>query len=315
VAAPAIKLGSPGPVLFRQERVGKNGRLFTMLKFRSLSVEADPYQSASGIPVAQVTRVGRLLRGSALDELPQLLNVLRGDMSLVGPRPEMPFIVETYSEVERRRLSVRPGITGVWQMSVDRHGMEIHENMEYDLFYISNRSFLLDVVLLFETVVFACSAILMLGRATRGLPISGLEKGTLPTPQNGGAYVLVALDQRDPSGLRQAWVNVARALIHEPFQVRVLVSDQHVGLLRETFAKVAESGREDHWVQFVPYRSQASVRELTKKARLVITDVDHFAQMASEAGVKVIGLSSVLTPGSIQPTFFSSGLRRRVDVR
>ncbi|MFC1660013.1 sugar transferase [Gemmatimonadota bacterium] len=311
----AVKLDSPGPVFFRQERIGKGGRRFVMFKFRSLQIEADPYRSASLITRSQVTRAGRILRATALDELPQLLNVLMGHMSLVGPRPEMPFLVDDYSELERRRLSVRPGITGVWQMSADRHGMEIHDNMEYDLFYISNRSFLLDVVLLFETFVFALFSIFWISRRRGNLSGTAIQEEKLPTLSKTGEYVLVALDQRDPAGLRRAWVRVARALVNEPFQVKVLVSDQHIGLLRETFAKIADSGREDHWVQFVPYRSHGSVRVLTMKARLVVTDVDHFSGVAREAGVPVVELSHVLTPGSIQPSLFASGLRRRVDVR
>ena len=91
--------------------------------------------------------MGRLLRRTSLDELPQLLNVLRGDMSLVGPRPEMPFIVEQYSPLQRRRLAVKPGITGLWQLSGDRAFL-IHENIEYDLYYLTNNPrFLWDIAL------------------------------------------------------------------------------------------------------------------------------------------------------------------------
>ena len=94
--------------------------------------------------------MGRLLRRTSLDELPQLLNVLRGDMSLVGPRPEMPFIVEQYSRLHRRRLAVKPGITGLWQLSGDRAFL-IHENIEYDLYYlINNPRFLWDIALQFS---------------------------------------------------------------------------------------------------------------------------------------------------------------------
>jgi len=89
-----------------------------------------------------------------LDELPQLINVIKGEMSLVGPRPEMPFIVETYNEIHRERLKVLPGITGLWQLSGDRK-LAIHENMDYDLYYIRNMSFSLDVAILIETLIFA----------------------------------------------------------------------------------------------------------------------------------------------------------------
>ena len=88
---------------------------------------------------------------TGLDEMPQLINVLRGDMSLVGPRPEMPFLVEKYNDLERLRLSVKPGLTGLWQLSPDRHG-QIHESIEYDFYYIHHRSLLLDLLFLVETV-------------------------------------------------------------------------------------------------------------------------------------------------------------------
>ena len=102
----------------------------------------------------RITRVGRLLRKTSLDELPQLVNVFKGEMSLVGPRPEMPFIVEQYDTEHKERLKALPGITGLWQLSGDRK-KTIHENMEYDLYYLYNRSFFLDVTILFQTLVFA----------------------------------------------------------------------------------------------------------------------------------------------------------------
>jgi lipopolysaccharide/colanic/teichoic acid biosynthesis glycosyltransferase len=103
---------------------------------------------------SRITRVGRFLRKTSLDELPQLVNVIKGEMSMVGPRPEMPFIVEQYDAEHRERLKALPGITGLWQLSGDRK-KTIHENMEYDLYYLYNRSFFLDVTILFQTLVFA----------------------------------------------------------------------------------------------------------------------------------------------------------------
>lgn len=94
------------------------------------------------------------MRKSSLDELPQIFNILKGDISLVGPRPEMPFIVEMYKEIHRERLKVLPGITGLWQLSGDRK-KAIHENMDYDLYYIQNVSFFMDVAILIETIFFA----------------------------------------------------------------------------------------------------------------------------------------------------------------
>ncbi|MBM3303309.1 MAG: sugar transferase, partial [Deltaproteobacteria bacterium] len=137
-----IRKDSPGPVIFRQKRVGRKGREFTILKFRTMYVDADRYSFCpkdSSDP--RITPVGRYLRKTSLDELPQFFNVLRGEMSIVGPRPEMPFIVEKYNPLHRERLEVKPGITGLWQISADRQ-MEIHENIDYDLYYIQNFSIL-----------------------------------------------------------------------------------------------------------------------------------------------------------------------------
>lgn len=146
-----IRRESPGSAFFRQRRVGKDGRLFEMLKFRTmheaLSGDAPKPQDTSD---PRVTRLGRWLRRTSLDEIPQFWNVLRGDMSLVGPRPEMPFIVASYSEADRARLSVKPGITGLWQISYARL-RPIHANLDYDLYYVEHQSLLLDLVILFLT--------------------------------------------------------------------------------------------------------------------------------------------------------------------
>ena len=150
-----IWLDSPGPVLFLQERVGRNGQMFSILKFRSMHVSAPAYQPSPIHPRdPRITRVGRLLRRAGLDELPQLLNVLFGHMSLVGPRPEMPFLVERYREQHGPRLLVTPGITGLWQLSADRL-LPIHENTHYDLYYIRNRTLCMDWAILVHTLFFA----------------------------------------------------------------------------------------------------------------------------------------------------------------
>lgn len=131
-----VKLSSPGPIFFRQERVGEEGLLFLIYKFRSMYVDAPTYGfSPTAGKDPRVTPVGRFLRRTSLDELPQLINVWLGQMSLVGPRPEMPFIVEGYTPLQQQRLAVKPGITGLWQISADRAFL-IHENMEYDVYYI-----------------------------------------------------------------------------------------------------------------------------------------------------------------------------------
>jgi exopolysaccharide biosynthesis polyprenyl glycosylphosphotransferase len=159
VFAALVKMSSPGPAFFRQERVGREGCRFHIYKFRTMYVDARPYDfSPRHSGDARITPVGRLLRRTSLDELPQLMNVLKGEMSLVGPRPEMPFIVEHYDERHQQRLLVKPGITGLWQLSADRAFL-IHENIHYDLYYIKNQGFFMDVAILLHTLVFAMRGI------------------------------------------------------------------------------------------------------------------------------------------------------------
>jgi exopolysaccharide biosynthesis polyprenyl glycosylphosphotransferase len=152
VIAIAIKLDSPGKVLLRQKRVGLNGKVFTLYKFRTMHAHEPLYQMG---PVnsqdKRVTRVGKFLRRHSLDELPQLINILKGEMSFVGPRPEMPFIVRKYNAWERRRLAVKPGLTGLWQI-LGRKDLPLTQNLEYDFYYISNQSFILDIVILLKTI-------------------------------------------------------------------------------------------------------------------------------------------------------------------
>ncbi len=148
VSAVLIKRESEGPVFFRQTRIGKDGRPFQMIKFRTMHVrdcKDAPAPKTESDP--RVTRVGRFLRRYSLDELPNFWNVLRGDMSVVGPRPEMPFIVETYGPLDRERLRAKPGVTGLWQISYARQNA-IHDNLDYDLYYIEHQSFLLDLVII-----------------------------------------------------------------------------------------------------------------------------------------------------------------------
>ncbi|MCX7847300.1 MAG: sugar transferase [bacterium] len=155
VIALAIRLDSKGPVFFVHTRIGMNGVPFRMYKFRTMYAHVGKYERTpleSTDP--RITRLGRWLRRTSLDELPQLVNVLKGDMSLVGPRPEMPFIVEQYNDLHRERLKVKPGITGLWQLSADRR-LAIHENIDYDLYYIHEQSLLLDIVILVQTIFLA----------------------------------------------------------------------------------------------------------------------------------------------------------------
>jgi len=148
-----IKFDSAGPVLFRQRRIGLDGGEFTIFKFRTMYADAEKYSptpTERGDP--RITRIGALLRSSGLDELPQLWNVLAGDMSLVGPRPEMPFIVKEYTSLESKRLKVRPGITGLWQVYARTANLPIHSHIEYDLYYIENLSISLDFMILLDTI-------------------------------------------------------------------------------------------------------------------------------------------------------------------
>lgn len=159
IFAVLIRYESPGPILFRQKRVGKGGRLFQFYKFRTMYQSAPAYSvSPTDSTDPRITPIGRFLRRTSLDELPQLLNVLKGEMSLVGPRPEMPFLVERYTLLHRQRLQVKPGITGLWQISADRRFL-IHENIEYDLYYIRNKSFFMDLAIALHTLFFAMRGI------------------------------------------------------------------------------------------------------------------------------------------------------------
>ena len=159
----AIRLDSPGPILLRQTRVGLNGKLFTVYKFRSMRVGADKElsrlqtQNEAQGPIFKMrhdprrTRVGRFIRKTSLDELPQFLNVLKGDMSLVGPRPPIPTEVEKYDDWHRRRLEVSPGITGLWQVS-GRSQLTFDEMVMLDLYYAENWSLALDLKILLRTI-------------------------------------------------------------------------------------------------------------------------------------------------------------------
>lgn len=149
----AIKLDSPGPVFFRQERTGKDGQPFYPYKFRTMVVNAE--RIGLGLNVAKddprITRVGRVLRNWGIDELPQLINVLKGEMSLVGPRPTLRYQVEQYDAFQRRRLEVKPGITG-WALVNGRNRLSWEERIKLDVWYVDNWSLWLDIKILFKTL-------------------------------------------------------------------------------------------------------------------------------------------------------------------
>ena len=159
-----IRLEGPGPIIFKQKRVGENGRLFEMRKFRTMVVNAEELRHLVEVITQKgdlihktesdprVTRVGKILRKTSLDELPQLYNILVGDMSLVGPRPELPYLVDMYEPWQRKRFAVPQGMTGWWQVN-GRSGKPMHLNTEDDLFYVQNYSLMLDFQILLKTIV------------------------------------------------------------------------------------------------------------------------------------------------------------------
>jgi exopolysaccharide biosynthesis polyprenyl glycosylphosphotransferase len=164
VVALLIKLDSPGPVFYRQKRAGENGKIFEMIKFRSMVKNADQLRHLvekvnsdghlvqnKSIQDPRITRVGRFLRRTSLDEIPQLFNVLKGDMSLVGPRPELPYLVDSYELWQRKRFAVPQGMTGWWQIN-GRSDKPMHLHTEEDLFYVQHYSLLLDLKILFRTI-------------------------------------------------------------------------------------------------------------------------------------------------------------------
>jgi lipopolysaccharide/colanic/teichoic acid biosynthesis glycosyltransferase len=163
IAALAVKIHSRGPAFFRQRRIGLRGRAFTIWKLRTMIVDAEQKltEMVEGNGTDEllfklredprVTRVGRFLRRSSIDELPQLLNVVMGQMSLVGPRPPLPDEVARYDEMLGRRLLVKPGITGLWQVS-GRAELGVDEYVRHDLLYVQNWSFALDLYILAKTV-------------------------------------------------------------------------------------------------------------------------------------------------------------------
>jgi lipopolysaccharide/colanic/teichoic acid biosynthesis glycosyltransferase len=152
LAALAVKLEDGGPVLYRQTRVGRDGSDFELLKLRTMVVGAE--RQGAGFAVdrgdARITRTGRVLRKLSLDELPQLWNVLRGDMSVIGPRPTLRYQVEQYTERQRRRLEVKPGITG-WAQIHGRATLPWAERIELDVWYVEHRTPLLDLKILART--------------------------------------------------------------------------------------------------------------------------------------------------------------------
>ena len=156
IIAIAIKIESKGPVIFKQERVGKNGKVFNIYKFRSMCVGAEQTGSGvySGKGDKRVTKVGKILRATSLDELPQFLNLLKGDMSLIGPRPPLtyhPWTWDKYTDEQKRMFEVRPGITG-WAQVNGRKEVEWNKRIQLNVWYVDHVSLWLDIKILFMTV-------------------------------------------------------------------------------------------------------------------------------------------------------------------
>jgi exopolysaccharide biosynthesis polyprenyl glycosylphosphotransferase len=163
IVAIAIKLEDGGPILYSSIRVGENGRLFYMHKFRSMVIDADKLQHTVNhideygqlifkhVNDPRITHIGRFIRRTSIDELPQLFNVLKGEMSLVGPRPELPWLVESYEPWQRKRFAVPQGMTGWWQVN-GRSENPMHQNTEQDLYYVQHYSLWLDIQILWRTI-------------------------------------------------------------------------------------------------------------------------------------------------------------------
>ena len=164
IVACAVKFTSKGPIFFSQKRVGKNGKIFDMYKFRSMVVNAEElkeklaHQNEMSGPMfkmkddPRVTKVGKFIRKTSLDELPQLWNVLKGDMSLVGPRPSLPKEVKQFEKWMYKRLTVKPGLTCYWQVS-GRNNIDFEDWMKLDISYVDDRNLWIDIKLIFKTIL------------------------------------------------------------------------------------------------------------------------------------------------------------------
>jgi len=152
VVAVLIKIDSKGPVFFMQERVGKNGKIFKIIKFRSMTDKARIPTGEVFLDNPEITRFGRFMRRFQIDEIPQLINVLKGDMSLVGPRPTLQYQVKKYNDFQKKRLLMKPGMTGWAAVNGNKH-MTWEERINYDVYYVENWSLLLDCKIIYRTIL------------------------------------------------------------------------------------------------------------------------------------------------------------------
>ncbi len=242
VAAAAVKLGDGGPIMFRQERVGRDGRRFKVHKLRTMEVDAEARlgelvdqneRSGPLFKIAQdprVTRVGRFLRTSSIDELPQLLDVLRGSMSLVGPRPALPREVELFDEELLDRLRCTPGVTGLWQVEA-RDEAEFETYRHLDLFYVENWSLLLDLTILARTIpavvgrgLERAAVRLSVARGpTRARRRPSVNKRPSPTraPAGDGRHVTIIVQNMPVPLDRRVWLE-CQTLVDDGYRVSVV---------------------------------------------------------------------------------------------
>ncbi|MDC7249522.1 MAG: sugar transferase [Sphaerochaetaceae bacterium] len=150
-----IKIDSKGPVIFKQERIGKSGKVFNILKFRSMNLNAEKQGVYESKNDPRVTKIGKIIRKLSIDELPQFLNIIKGDMSIIGPRPTLtyhPWKYNEYSDFQKIRFSVRPGVTG-WAQINGRKDVEWNKRIELDVYYVENLSIWFDIKIMFKTVI------------------------------------------------------------------------------------------------------------------------------------------------------------------
>lgn len=155
IVAICIKIDSRGPVFFKQNRLGLNGKVYKIYKFRSMCVGAEKGGVYSDNKDSRVTKIGKIIRATSIDELPQLINILKGDMALIGPRPPLtyhPWPIEEYTDEQKRMFEVRPGITG-WAQTHGRKDVEWHKRIELNVWYVDHVSFLLDFKIFFLTIL------------------------------------------------------------------------------------------------------------------------------------------------------------------
>lgn len=187
IFGPIIKLTDNGPLFYNAKRIGKNGKLFKMYKFRSMYVNAPDIRNADGSTYngeddPRVTKVGKIMRLTSIDELPQVLNILNGTMSLIGPRPDPPDDMLIYTDEQKVKLKVKPGLTG-YNQAYFRNSVEQNVKFEHDVYYANNVSFLLDVKIFFKTIVTVLSHEQVFNDAStptvEELPKNGLGGATL----------------------------------------------------------------------------------------------------------------------------------------